>query len=76
MNYVKPGRELPPFLLLHGDADPVVLISDSQTLHQRLLDCGYEADLVSVTGAPHEGNFWSAELYGIIFDFIEKHIGA
>ena len=32
-------------------------------------------DLVRVTDAPHEGNFWSMQLLTIIFDFIEKHIG-
>lgn len=75
VNYVKPGRDLPPFLILHGDADPVVLLSDSEALHRQLLDAGYDASLVKVTGAPHEGSFWSQELLEIIFDFINKHIG-
>lgn len=72
IEYVKEGVPLPPFLILHGDADNVVLFEDSEALHDKLNDCGHSADLVRVTGAPHEGSFWSAKLLDIIFDFIEK----
>jgi len=74
VNYVAPGRALPPFLILHGDADDVVLYEDSEALYEKLIQNGYEADFVHVTGAPHEDNFWSQELLEIIFAFIEKHI--
>ena len=72
--YVKPGLKLPPFLILHGDADDVVLYEDSEAFYEKLTQNGYAADLVHVTGAPHEGNFWSEELLGIIFDFIKKNV--
>ena len=75
INYVTPGRELPPFLILHGDADNVVLYEHSEQFYEKLIANGYEADLVRVTDAPHEGNFWSMQLLNIIFDFIQKHIG-
>jgi len=75
INYAEPGRDLPPFLILHGDADPVVLYEDSEAFYNKLIANGYQADLVRVTNAPHEGNFWSMQLLNIIFDFIEKHIG-
>ena len=74
INYVAPGRELPPFLILHGDADDVVLFEDSEALYDKLIQTGHEADFVHVTGAPHEGDFWSEELLKIIFDFIEKNV--
>ena len=72
--YVKPGRKLPPFLILHGDADDVVLYEDSEALYDKLIQSGYEADFVHITGAPHEGNFWSEELLDIIFSFIQKNV--
>lgn len=75
INYVQPGRQLPPFLILHGDADPVVLFEDSETFYNRLIANGYQADLVRVTNAPHEDNFWSMQLLTIIFDFIQRQIG-
>ena len=73
--YVTPGRAFPPFLILHGDADPVVLYSDTEVLYNRLVECGYEADLVRVTGAPHEGNFWSERLLETIFQYIQTKVG-
>lgn len=75
INYAEAGRDLPPFLILHGDADPVVLYEDSEAFYNKLIANGYQADLVRVTNAPHEGNFWSLQLLTIIFDFIEKQIG-
>jgi len=73
--YVKLERELPPFLILHGDADAIVPFKDSEAMYDRLVANGYEAELVCVKGAPHEGSFWSRQLLEIIFDFIEKRIG-
>ena len=74
IQYVKEGVSLPPFLILHGDADTVVLYEDSEALYDKLIACGHEANFVHITDAPHEGSFWSGELLDIIFDFIEKHI--
>ncbi|MBQ2953430.1 MAG: alpha/beta hydrolase [Clostridia bacterium] len=75
MRYVEPGMTLPPFLILHGDADTLVSFDHSQRMYDRLTGCGCEADLVRVEGAPHEGSFWSLPLLQITFDFIRKHLG-
>lgn len=72
--YVAPGKTFPPFLILHGDSDDVVLYEDSEALYDKLIENDYQADLVRVIGAPHEGNFWSEELLEIIFSFIEKNV--
>lgn len=72
--YVKPGRQLPPFLLLHGDADDMVAYEQSESFYHLLEKHGCSADLVRVTDAPHEDTFWSRELLEIIFAFIEKNL--
>jgi len=74
VSYVSPGRSLPPFLILHGDADDVVLFEDSEAFYNKLLENGYKADFVHVTNAPHEGDFWSMKLLDIVFDFIKKNV--
>lgn len=74
IQYVKPGLDLPPFMLLHGDADDVVLYEDTEVFYNRLVECGYEADLVRITDAPHEGSFWSMQLLDMIFDFIQNNL--
>jgi len=73
--YAEPGRSFPPFLMLHGDADPVVLYEDTERLYRRLTELGCQAELVRVNGAEHEGSFWSEELLEIIFAFIEEKLG-
>ena len=75
INYVTPERSLPPFLILHGDADDVVLFEDSEALYDKLIANGYEADFVQVVGAPHEGDFWSQELLEIIFSSMTYDLG-
>ena len=74
IQYVRPGLKLPPFLLLHGDADDVVLYEDTEVFYNRLVECGYEAELVRITDAPHEGSFWSMPLLDMIFDFIQNNL--
>jgi len=43
------------FLLLHGDADPMVPVSQSQAMFGALAGAGHDASLLIVSGANHEG---------------------
>ena len=51
LTHVKPG--LPPFLLLHGDADKTVRIAQSLAFQQKLRAAGVRCDLITLPGAPH-----------------------
>ena len=46
-------KEAPPFLILHGDSDLVVPLSQSQALFDRLKGVGADATLVVVKNAGH-----------------------
>jgi molybdenum ABC transporter molybdate-binding protein len=48
---VRPG--LPPFLLLHGDADKSVPYSRSVELHARLVAAGVPCDFITIPGGVH-----------------------
>lgn len=67
---IRPGRSYPPFLLIHGDQDDVVPYEQSELMHRALIDAGQDAQLIRVIGAPHEGNFWSERLHGLIADYL------
>jgi predicted esterase len=71
---LKPGMELPPFMLLHGDADDIVPYDHSVRMVEELEKCGADAELVTVPGAPHEGSFWSLELLEYVFGFIRRNV--
>ncbi|MBQ8369746.1 MAG: alpha/beta hydrolase [Clostridia bacterium] len=69
---VKDGAHYPPFLLMHGSADPVVPYeTQALPMANRLDEAGADVTLIRVDGAEHEGNFWSDELHDIILEFID-----
>jgi alpha-L-fucosidase 2 len=57
INFVKPG--LPPFLLLHGDADQTVAYQQSVEMQSRLRAAGVPCELITIKGGPHGMVPWS-----------------
>ncbi|HEX2854126.1 MAG TPA: alpha/beta hydrolase [Opitutaceae bacterium] len=55
---VKPG--LPPFLLVHGDADAKVPAFQSEAMAKRLREAGVPWELISVKGGDHGMRNWDA----------------
>ncbi len=51
LTHIKPG--LPPFLLLHGEADKTVRLEQSLAFQQKLRAAGVRCDLITLPGAPH-----------------------
>jgi alpha-L-fucosidase 2 len=58
--HVAPG--LPPFLLVHGDADKTVPYAQSIAFQQRLRAAGDVCDLITIPGAPHRLVGWETFL--------------
>lgn len=69
---VVPGKDYPPFLLIHGDADDVVPYEQSEIMARVLCEADVHTELIRVEGAEHEGNFWSKELFGLIADYFSR----
>ncbi len=65
--FVAPGR--PAVLTLHGDADPIVKLEQSEWLHEALRKAGVPEKLVVVKGASH--GFQGADLQTAIAAVIE-----
>lgn len=57
INHLRPG--LPPFLLLHGDADRSVPYEQSIAFQAKLREMGVRCDLITVSGGPHRITDWS-----------------
>ncbi|MDO3408819.1 alpha/beta hydrolase [Saccharibacillus sp. CPCC 101409] len=47
------GRPLPPFLILHGDADTTVPLRQSRLLHDKLTEAGAQSELCVLEGTGH-----------------------
>ena len=72
--HVQKGVAYPPFLLIHGDEDTIVAYKDSVSMYHALCDAGVWARLIRVIGAPHEGNFWSPRLHGLIAEYLGEKL--
>jgi acetyl esterase/lipase/glycerophosphoryl diester phosphodiesterase len=65
----------PPFLIVHGDADPQVPLEQSRKLDEKLRSVGGSSVLVVLRGAGHGGPaFQTPELRQTITDFFRKHL--
>jgi len=65
----------PPFLLMHGDKDVLVSPSQTEILHQALVDHGVESTRYVVRGADHAGVYWNQpEVMTIIIAFLDAHL--
>ena len=75
INYVTADKELPPFLMMHGDADNVVPFNQSVRLYNKLRECGKAATFSRLEGASHGfGGFSSAEAMDTVFAFVAEHL--
>ena len=64
-----------PFLILHGDKDTTVPLSQSQALDAALKRAGVESTLVVLPGAGHNGPAFSRpELTERMLAFFDKHL--
>jgi len=75
------SRDAPPFLIVHGDRDSVVPLSQSQRLYDSLTAAGVPATLVVVKNAAHDFvpiggpiNPTREEITRATADFFDKHL--
>ncbi len=66
------SKDSPPFLLIHGDQDPLVPAHQAQLLHDALKDKGIEATLHLVKGAGH--GVGGPEVNNQIDRFFDTHL--
>ncbi|MGI6239334.1 MAG: prolyl oligopeptidase family serine peptidase [Christensenellales bacterium] len=74
MRRLRAGAKYPPFLIVHGDADELVPYEQGLLMYRALIDHGADARMIRVSGAPHEGAFWSRALVDEIYAFIKQHV--
>lgn len=70
---------MPPFLIMHGAADPAVPCTQSETLYENLLAAGPHniADLYLLRGAGHgTPEFFAPQCQQIALDFLGQHLRA
>ncbi len=71
ITYVK-ARPLPPFLIVHGDADPVVPCHQSELLFEALKKAGGNVHLHLIRGAGHGQGFGGSALDEQVNSFFDR----
>lgn len=67
----------PPVLTIHGAADQIVPVSQSQLLDTELEDAGVEHTLIVIPGAPHGGPaFQTDEIHAAVIAFLSAALAA
>jgi acetyl esterase/lipase len=76
LNHVRPG--LPPFLLIHGEADKSVPIQQSFDFQAKLRTAGVPCELITIPGAPHALASWesiSPDYPARMIDWLRQNLG-
>lgn len=71
------SKDDPPFLIMHGDKDPGVPVSQSTRLHEKQKELGARTELFIVKGAGHGGKlFLTEECNKVILTFFDRVLKA
>ena len=69
------SQNTPPHLILHGTADEMVDVRESERYYDALQHAGAEADLILLEGAGHcDQSFSQTEVQKIILEFFQKYL--
>ena len=69
------SQNTPPHLILHGTADEMVDVLESERYYEALQRAGAEADLILLEGAGHcDQAFSQTEVQKIILEFFQKYL--
>lgn len=68
------GKGLPPFLIVHGDKDNTVPLTQSELLHEALKKAGADVTLHVVKGGAH--GFGGPDIDKMVDAFFDKHLKA
>ena len=69
------SKKSAPFLLVHGEKDPLVILGQSKLLRDALIKVGVEVDLLVVLDGGHGGpGFDAPDIVQRIEDFFDRHL--
>lgn len=72
----KVGANTPPFLIIHGESDPLVPLAESEKLYEALAEQGVRTDLYILEGEGHGTKaFYQPQIQNIIINFLNEVLG-
>ena len=68
------SKDDPPFLIVHGDQDRLVPVSQSEILHKALKEASVESKLHVVKGGGHGRGIFVPEIRKMVLAFFDTHL--
>jgi acetyl esterase/lipase len=75
LTYVDADKPTPPFLLMHGDRDPLVPFNQSVLLYEALRDAGHDVTFYKLKDAGHGTRFFTPKPLAIVEAFMARVLG-
>lgn len=73
ISYIDKSKSIPPFLIMHGDADTTVSPEQTRILHEALIKVGVDSTRYIVKDADHAGIRWvQPKIVQIIIEFLDR----
>jgi acetyl esterase/lipase len=72
ITYITPAAS--PFLIVHGDQDPLVPLHQSQLLYDALKKAGVDVHLHIIKGAGHGAGFGGPDIEQMVNNFFDRHL--
>jgi dipeptidyl aminopeptidase/acylaminoacyl peptidase len=73
--YLDKAKEIPPFLIIHGNKDRLVPFSQSVMLYNALKQNNKSVTMYKLDGADHGGSpFWTEDVQEIVDDFFLRNL--
>ncbi len=76
LRYITPEKELPPFLIVHGDEDPLVPFQQSVLTVKKLQETGHGVEFYKMVGAGHGTYFWTQEVQALVLRFLKAWLAS
>jgi acetyl esterase/lipase len=74
-NHLPAAKTLPPFLIVNGDADPIISPRQAQRLHEGVIKAGGVSTLTILPGAGHEDPVFMTTQMAPAFVFLDRTFG-
>lgn len=74
VNYISREKNIPPFLILHGDEDEFVPFHQSVILYEALRNHGKQVSFYKVKGALHGNRMWNRKTVSLVREFLDAYV--
>ncbi len=73
VHYITKDKPLPPFLIVHGDHDPLVPFQQSVVTVKALQETGHVVEFYKVVGGEHGTFLWTKEVMKTVVSFLNAY---